>query len=209
MENAATMKRNNFFLILSILCFSFVLIERVIGKYFVNYSVSILFTQLGVLFLGLFFTYNKNIRITLKELHIPGNLKSNITWTVIGLVAIFLGGIVINLLTSQAGVNDQSKVVETVNAFSYEVILMAILLAPIGEELLFRGFLTKRFGIIISSLLFGIVHIAYGSYVEIIGAIYIGLVLAYIFKKTESIMPCILTHFLYNLMAIIILRGVA
>jgi len=171
--------------------------------------MSILFTQLGVLFLGLFFIYKQNIKSTLNELHIPGNLKSNIAWTVIGLVAIFLGGIVINLLSSQAGVNDQSKVVETVNAFSYEVILMAILLAPIGEELLFRGFLTKRFGIIISSLLFGIVHIAYGSYVEIIGAIYIGLVLAYIFKKTESLTPCILTHFLYNLMAIIILRGVA
>lgn len=208
MENAATMKRNNFFLIFSIFCFAFIIIERIIGSYFINYSISTLFAQLGILFLGLFFIYKKDLRATLKELNIPGNLKTAITWTVIGLIVIFVGGAIIGLIATEANLNDQAKVVEKVNEFSYEIILMAILLAPIGEELLFRGFLAKRFGIIVSALLFGAVHLAYGSYFEIIGAVYIGLVLAYIFQKTKSLTPCILIHFLYNLLAMIILRGV-
>ena len=209
-ENAATMKRNNFFLIFSVFCFSMIAIERIIGSYLVNYSLSTLFAQLGILFLGLFFVYRKDLRTTLRELNIPGNLKTAISWTAIGLVVIFVGGIIIGLIATEAKINDQSKVVEKVNEFSYEIILMAIILAPIGEELLFRGFLTKRFGVIISALIFGAVHLAYGSYFEIIGIVYIGLVLAYVFQKTKSLTPCILIHFLhnlFNLLAMIILRG--
>jgi len=185
-------------------------IERIIGSYLVNYSLSTLFAQLGILFLGLFFVYRKDLRTTFRELNIPGNLKTAISWTAIGLVVIFVGGIIIGLIATEAKINDQSKVVEKVNEFSYEIILMAIILAPIGEELLFRGFLTKKFGVIISALIFGAVHLAYGSYFEIIGAVYIGLVLAYVFQKTKSLTPCILIHFLhnlFNLLAMIILRG--
>jgi membrane protease YdiL (CAAX protease family) len=78
--------------------------------------------------------------------------------------------------------------------------LNVVVIAPIVEELFFRGFLLQRFaykwgtyaGVISSSALFAVGH------VEWIGHFVTGVAFGLIYLRTRSLWMCILTHALYN-----------
>src|SRR5690606_12409202 len=82
--------------------------------------------------------------------------------------------------------------------------ITALLLAPIFEELFFRGFLFKKLitkngfltGLLVSSFLFSIIH--WETPLNLIPAFIVGLISAVIFYKTGNIIYSILLHFLYN-----------
>jgi len=78
--------------------------------------------------------------------------------------------------------------------------------APIGEELLFRGAILKsllpygsRFAIIISAVLFGLVH---GNFEQIPFALFVGLIFGYIAVKTDSLFYAITLHIFNNSWAV-------
>ena len=83
-----------------------------------------------------------------------------------------------------------------------------LVLAPISEELVFRGvFLNKlrlfvplSFAVLISSLLFGSVH----SYGSMFSAVVFAVCMAILYLKTENIFVPMFAHFLNNLFAEII-----
>lgn len=80
------------------------------------------------------------------------------------------------------------------------------ILAPIYEELLFRGILLRRFtlrwspqkSIIISSVLFGIIHL---NPINILFAFALGCVLGYAYLKTHNIFVPMLLHSFSNFLA--------
>lgn len=75
--------------------------------------------------------------------------------------------------------------------------------APINEEILFRGFMVPRIGIIASALIFGALHyMSYYSVVEVVAALMFGLASGYAFKKTNSLYPSIIGHVLINLLGV-------
>jgi membrane protease YdiL (CAAX protease family) len=81
------------------------------------------------------------------------------------------------------------------------------LFAPILEEILFRGFISKSllpygsaFAIVSSAILFGIMH---GNLVQAIPTILLGLVLGYIRVQANSVIPTILIHSVNNILAVI------
>ncbi len=83
-------------------------------------------------------------------------------------------------------------------------VIAAVLLAPIGEELVCRGLilyyakkaLPKFFlANILQALLFGIMH---GNLVQGVYAFAIGLVLGYLAERYHSLIPCIILHFTVN-----------
>lgn len=82
-------------------------------------------------------------------------------------------------------------------------VLSVAIITPIKEEILFRGilyrFLEKRYNflvsIIISSFIFGILH---GGL--LITATIMGTVFAMLYKKTQSIIPSIILHIVWNLL---------
>ncbi len=84
-------------------------------------------------------------------------------------------------------------------------VLIAVL-APLLEELLFRGVVLHGFlknyrpshAIIASALLFAIIH---GNLAQGLGAFFIGLVIGWIYWKTQSIIPGIIIHFVNNAFA--------
>ncbi|MEI7615194.1 MAG: CPBP family intramembrane glutamic endopeptidase [Actinomycetota bacterium] len=97
------------------------------------------------------------------------------------------------------------------NNVSYILLLVVVsVIAPICEEIFFRGFLFEGFkkrwgvpaGIIISSLLFSAAHLDLYNFLPLFA---IGCVLAYLFHKTKSLLPVILLHAAYNLILILIL----
>lgn len=89
------------------------------------------------------------------------------------------------------------------------MIVATVLLAPIGEELLCRGIIlfyankaVPKFWIanILQALMFGIMHF---NWVQGIYAFVIGLFLGYLKKRYKSILPCMLLHFMVNLLSTI------
>ncbi len=78
---------------------------------------------------------------------------------------------------------------------------------PLAEEVFFRGFalqgLARRFGVtggvIGSSLLFGALHVNL-----ILPTFLIGLLLAFLFVRTRSILPCFLVHGAHNALVFIV-----
>ena len=82
----------------------------------------------------------------------------------------------------------------------------AVIVAPIDEEILFRGFLVPRIGIILSAFIFGILHfLSYASISEFIAAFVFGLIAGYAFKRTRSLYSTIIPHVLVNLLGILAL----
>lgn len=82
-------------------------------------------------------------------------------------------------------------------------VLSVAIITPVKEEILFRGilyrFLEKKYNflvsIIISSFIFGILH---GGL--LITATIMGMVFAMLYKKTQSIIPSIILHIVWNLL---------
>ncbi|MCX7708714.1 MAG: CPBP family intramembrane metalloprotease [Clostridia bacterium] len=81
--------------------------------------------------------------------------------------------------------------------------LMGALLAPVVEELVFRGIMLKRFmikwkvttSVIVSSAIFGILHF------DLIGAFVFGLFMSILYLKTKSLVVPTLCHVLNNSLA--------
>jgi hypothetical protein len=88
------------------------------------------------------------------------------------------------------------------NPFFY---ICLLIFAAFFEELFFRAFLTEKFGIIFSSIIFGILHFTYGSYVQVIGSIILGLILAYAWKKSKNFYIVYLAHLLQNIYSVILI----
>jgi len=98
---------------------------------------------------------------------------------------------------------------------TWEIILAAVtvvLVAPVAEEIIFRGLLQRVTatlwgplpGILVSALLFGIVH---GEPWFLFGLIGVGLVLAFIFATTGSVTACWVAHGLHNAVSLWVMLG--
>jgi len=84
-----------------------------------------------------------------------------------------------------------------------KVILMAVIMAPIGEEFLYRGYLNpvmerfcgKHFAIILMGLLFAVCH---GKVYPLLPLFVFGIILGYLYDQTKTIWAPILCHALFN-----------
>ncbi len=109
-------------------------------------------------------------------------------------------------------VNLQEKFIENnFRSFTFNILLLAIIPA-IGEELFFRGLVQKIFigifknslaGIIITSLIFGLLHFQINNLLAIIFA---SVVFGLIYEKSENIVLTIILHFCFNLFALITMQ---
>ncbi|MCX2829570.1 type II CAAX endopeptidase family protein [Bacillus pseudomycoides] len=99
--------------------------------------------------------------------------------------------------------------IDTLSEQSFIIYIIAIsthvLIGPVLEEILYRGiilrFLEIKYsfftGLIISSLLFGLAHNY--NFAFIIFATLMGIIYGLLYKKTNSIIPVIIGHMIYNL----------
>lgn len=81
-------------------------------------------------------------------------------------------------------------------------------IAPIIEEITFRGLFVKRIGIIPSAVIFALLHSGYAgsinslSFLTLLSAALIfGIISGYALKKTKSLYPSIVAHILVNTIA--------
>ena len=154
---------------------------------------------------ALAFHEKKTIEKTLKELFLKPLPKPIPTvLTALKIFAIFFCILILeNILLSTLGFNEADKVRDVISKQGTLALLLAVSLAPIGEELLFRGYLQKRVGIILSGLVFAAFHLGYGSFSEVLAAFSFSIIAGLEFKKTKNIYACILSHALFNTLAVI------
>lgn len=87
------------------------------------------------------------------------------------------------------------------------ILLYVVIIAPITEELLMRGMVmnslapvSRKFALIASALLFGLMH---GNFNQMFNGFLLGLIFGYIALKSGSIIPSIIAHMVVNANAVL------
>jgi len=109
------------------------------------------------------------------------------------------------------------KLLNLVTVFrnNYFLVIFTCLTAAIVEEFLMRGYIQTRIekiynnptiGIIISSVLFGILHSTYGTIGQVLGPFFIGIVFAVFYKRYSNIKILIICHFMIDFIAMMMMN---
>jgi len=85
------------------------------------------------------------------------------------------------------------------------VVLNSVLIAPVVEELIFRGYLQNLWmhshgtirGVLYSSLFFGLAHFHAAPFATVMGLLF-----AFVYLKYRSLLPCIALHAFHNAVSI-------
>lgn len=93
-------------------------------------------------------------------------------------------------------------------SFPWLLAFLAVVVAPVVEEIFFRGFVFagfyNRYGYqkaaILSSLIFALGHL---QVLAILPLFILGYIFAYLYHRSGSIVPAIILHFLVNLFAVV------
>lgn len=123
----------------------------------------------------------------------------------------FLNGVDVPKVPQEGG--GDAEVLSLMGGFWYTFAL-TVVLAPIVEEIVFRGVLfpavAKRYGLIAgiigSSLIFMLVHL---NPIQMISVLPLGIYLAIMYRKTGSIYPGIILHAVWNFMTLMIAQSYA
>jgi membrane protease YdiL (CAAX protease family) len=77
------------------------------------------------------------------------------------------------------------------------------------EEAFFRGWLQKRAGLVISTIIFALSHAGYGQPLMLVGITVISLVIGYTFYRTKDLTPCIVAHGVFDTIQIFVIVPLA
>ena len=125
------------------------------------------------------------------------------------IVGSFIGNYVNNLITSFTGIEIEDTLTEVMtNSVLWVNVLLAGILAPIFEELLFRKLLIDnavKYGeglaIFVSGFAFGLFH---GNFSQFFYATMVGMLFAYVYVRTGNIKYTIILHMIVNLCSTLI-----
>lgn len=140
---------------------------------------------------------------------IHSTTASFISWTLVaGISAIFISDFIASITDFLP--NWLESTFSNIEG-SWLGILAIAIIGPILEEMLFRGAVTSELlkqysptkAIVFSALIFGIFHI---NPAQVLNAFLLGLLLAWLFYKTHSLIPSILIHILNNSLSIYFTR---
>lgn len=135
-------------------------------------------------------------------------LSMNVLATILGTIAIYLSAATIALLVKNA-MNAPSPIQNITDEVPIAALAtLSILIVPIGEEALMRGFvypiMRQQFSapvtIALSACLFALLH---GNIVQIILTLPLGIACGYMYEQTHSLMQCIGIHILFNALTFI------
>jgi len=157
--------------------------------------------------IGVGWLVRRNWKDTVNRLGLRKPIVRDVMMSLVYLLIIFAIVIVLNLLAEalnvDSGLTDNED--PTVQILGGVTILTAIVFAlgaGIGEEILFRGAMQPRFGIILVSLIFMSLHVQYANPVQLGTLFGISVVFGYE-RKTVSTTSAIITHTLYDMILLL------
>lgn len=176
------------------------------------------FWQSALIILALLIVAALTVFVT-KRVGLLNHLKDLKTWKawktiLVGFVVLtivkYIGGVVL-LLENGIGANTENQAaLEQLGMSPLLLIVLTAIAAPIVEETVMRGLILGRvfnnsyLGVILSSLLFGLLHIPtnIGSWIIYGG---MGLVLAVVYHKTQKLEYTIAIHFINNALGVLLM----
>jgi uncharacterized protein len=158
-----------------------------------------------------------NLRQALGRLGLRSFQPSAFGWMFAVLGTYYVGAIAFSAIVLQPKQEDIGKELGVCNpgiGIAIFAVMAIVVLAPIAEEIFFRGFffagLRTRWSLwpsaLLSGAIFGLVHAPTGptAAIPLAG---LGVGLAWLYNKTGSIYPSMLAHFLNNAIAISVVLG--
>lgn len=140
-----------------------------------------------------------------------GHWKRIVVWT----IALIVVSIVLVIIMSEFGVGTDNSKTDSLQSqltlLNFFIgFISAAVISPIYEEIFYRGFLYRFFssrygigaGMLLSASIFTLVHIPTFNTLPV--NFVSGLIFAWIYQKTGSVLPCILMHGLFNGIAVIL-----
>jgi len=139
----------------------------------------------------------------------PSSVRATLALTLLPVVALVPGllvvaGGIVDLLTNWFPLSDwEQRAFSQMAALSPAALVMTCVLAPVLEEMLFRGIILRSFlkrypagvAIVHSAAVFGLAHL---NVYQFFGAMLLGLTLGWLYERTRSLWPCIALHMSYN-----------
>lgn len=125
----------------------------------------------------------------------------------------FLNGII--MLVTHEKVSDKLLQLSLIFKNNYFLIIFTCLTAGVIEELLMRAYIQPRIekiynskvlGIVISALLFGILHSTYGTIGQVVVPFFIGIIFALFYKKYSNIKILIICHFMFDFISLMLMN---
>lgn len=144
---------------------------------------------------------------------VPPNAAQLRTGALVGAVLFVASAVVVSIQTHFFGPHPQPQALALTKhhgAFDFVLDLMSIcIIAPLAEEIFFRGFvfaglaqrMAPMYAIGISALIFGLAHWERWSFLPIF---LIGLGLAWLYYRTQTLWPNILAHATVNTISLVI-----
>ncbi len=147
-----------------------------------------------------------------RELSIQGFLKEvklysfrldDVAFAVILLLISYVFIAVVNYAVLEPlGLADLAKVRNVLERLPVYVLVGSVIVAPITEELFFRGLLLRITNIHVSAWFFSMLHFSYGSFSQLVFALFIGYLLGLV-VKIRNLNTAIYYHFVMNLFAVV------
>lgn len=145
-----------------------------------------------------------------------GNVKLGIKRYLVVVPLIILAGFVVNLIATYYGVTPEMQdvvqwVLEEQSVFILaSLIFFGIFVAPLIEEIVFRGFLQPalkntlggRYAVVASASLFAAVHMDVFAALQIF---ILGMLLGYLYEKTQTLVASVAVHILHNSFTLVFL----
>ena len=135
----------------------------------------------------------------------------------VAIVSVLIPGI-INIIFQHFGIATHSAhaelAIHTLKA-NIPLFVFACVTAGITEELLVRGYMLPRLvnlvknpalAIIISALIFGIFHVGWGTWIQVIGPFWIGIVFGFFYWKFRNLKFLIIFHFCWDMLGILVAK---
>lgn len=150
--------------------------------------------------------YTAEKREAFKENVLKGKVLISLVIAAVGCYCFdILVATVVSIISPEALESFNSLMDSALGGDELMAFLAVVILAPIAEELLFRGIIFRMLvkhwseiaAIIVSALLFGIYHM---NLMQAIYVLPVGLLLGYTAYKCKSVLPCILIHMINNFM---------
>ena len=117
--------------------------------------------------------------------------------------------IAIGLVLKAAGMLPEdaqpSPVIPWMAALPFWKKAMIVFSAMTVEEAFFRGWLQKRVGLVLSTILFAVSHAGYGQPLLLIGVTVVSLVIGVTFYRTRNLWPCIIAHGVFDAIQLFVL----
>jgi membrane protease YdiL (CAAX protease family) len=158
-----------------------------------------------------------HLKDALGRLGLRGFQPSAFGWMFAVLGTYYVGAIAFSAIVLKPEQEDIGKELGVCNpgiGIAIFAVFSIIVLAPVAEEIFFRGFffagLRQRWSLwpsaLLSGAIFGLVHAPTGptAAIPLAG---LGVGLAWLYNKTGSLYPCMLAHFLNNAIAISVVIG--